>query len=123
MGSFGRREFLIAAGAAIASPAAFAQRRGGKARLGFLTTSLTTLRTPLWQPFFAALKERGWREGVDYELLERESRGDPARAAALAKELVEQRVDLVLAMATSSPRVAGCRPSPTLPAPRFSCLD
>lgn len=104
MGSFGRREFLIAiaAGAAIASPAALAQRRGGRVRLGYLTTSLASLRSPLWQPFFAAMKDRGWREGLDYVLLERESRGDPARAAALAKELVDQRVDLVLAMATAS---------------------
>jgi putative ABC transport system substrate-binding protein len=44
------------------------------------------------------LAKRGWREGVEYSLEARESLGDPERALAMAKELVAQRVDVLLAI-------------------------
>jgi putative ABC transport system substrate-binding protein len=101
MASTRRRQFLAAAGAALASPFVRGQRPAKVAHLGFLTPSLASLRAPLWEPFFAAMRQRGWREGVEYVLVERETRGDPARALELAKELVGKRVDLVLAIATA----------------------
>lgn len=102
MGMVGRRRVLVAASAMLAAPFALAQARRNTVRLGFLTTSLLTLRTPMWQPFFIMMEKRGWREGIDYVLLERETRGDPGRATELAKELVSEQVDLVLAIATAS---------------------
>lgn len=82
----------------LAAPVAVAQRPARMVRLGYLSSTLQTLRTPLWEPFFVALNKLGWREGVEYSLEARESRGDPERALAMAKELVAQRVDLLLAI-------------------------
>jgi putative ABC transport system substrate-binding protein len=60
------------------------------------------------------MRQRGWREGVDYVVESRDTRGDPARALALARELVEHRVDLVLAI-TTAPAVAFRQVSDRIP--------
>jgi putative tryptophan/tyrosine transport system substrate-binding protein len=80
------------------------QLRKGAARIGFIQPVLA-LRMPFWQSFFDTLRERGWREGVEYVLELRETFGDPARALQAARELVRQRVDLIVAISTA-PAVA-----------------
>ncbi len=110
-----RRKFLIASGAALASPFASAQRQPRVVRLGFLAPFPFSPRsTKFWQPLLAAMRQRGWSEGVDYVVESRDTRGDPARALELAKELVAQRVDLVLAI-TTAPAVAFIQVSDRIP--------
>ncbi len=96
-----RRQFLVAAGGVLAAPLARAQRPTKTIRLGILTPS-PTIRTPLWDSFFAALRERGWREGTEYSVELKETRGDPARALDQAKELFRLPVDLLLAISTGA---------------------
>ena len=113
MARIARRQFLFTTGALLAAPLARAERPTRMMRLGFLQPGLT-LRMPFWKPFFTALRERGWREGADFTLEVRETRGDPVRALELARELVRQRVDLVLAISTA-PAVAARQASDSIP--------
>lgn len=99
-----RRRFLVGAGAIAAATLARARRPAKMVRLGVLT-QVNTLRTPVWESFFLALSKRGWREGIDYSLEVKEGYGDPARYLELARELIQQPVDLVLAI-TTAPAVA-----------------
>jgi putative tryptophan/tyrosine transport system substrate-binding protein len=100
----GRRRFLVGVGAIAAATLARAQRPAKMVRLGVLT-QVNTLRTPVWESFFLALSKRGWREGIEYSLEVKEGHGDPTRYLELARELVQQPVDLVLAI-TTAPAVA-----------------
>ena len=101
-------------GGALAAPFALAQARGKTVRLGFLTPAITNLRGPFWAPFHASLTKYGWREGIEFELVARESRGDPVRAEAFAREMVAEKVDLILAITTAS-AVAARRATRTIP--------
>jgi putative tryptophan/tyrosine transport system substrate-binding protein len=46
-------------------------------------------------PLKAAVGERGWRIGQDLLVESRVTRGDQQRAEALARELVQERVDVI----------------------------
>jgi putative ABC transport system substrate-binding protein len=89
------------------------QLRRDAARIGFIQPVLT-LRMPFWQSFFDTLRERGWREGVDYALEVKETLGDPGRALQAARELVRQQVDLIVAISTA-PAVAARRATDSIP--------
>jgi putative tryptophan/tyrosine transport system substrate-binding protein len=66
------------------------------------------------EAFDRGLRERGWTPGRDVQLEYRWPNGDPAAATALARELVEQKLHLLVAtntMATNALRaVAGSTP-------------
>lgn len=89
-------------GGALAAPRVFAQARARPIRLGFLTPVIPSLKDPFWAPLQASLAKYGWREGIEFELVARESLGDPLRAEAFAREIVAGKVDLILAITTSS---------------------
>jgi len=96
-----RRKFVALIGGALAAPLAFGQQPGKLVRIGVLA-QVFTLRSETWKPFFLALEKRGWHEGDKYVLEVKEARGNPVRALELAKELVQQRVDVVLALSTAA---------------------
>jgi putative ABC transport system substrate-binding protein len=54
----------------------------------------------------AALGERGWRVGHDLLVESRFSRGDPQRAETLARELVQERVDVIVTNVTATAMAA-----------------
>src|SRR5262245_3660780 len=60
--------------------------------------------------FHQALRQLGWTEGDNLRIDYRWYGGDPARARALAKELVELEPDLIVATATPA-LTARCAPS------------
>ena len=101
MGRVTRRRLFLAAGALLGAPLARAQRRQ-PVPLGFLLNNLATLRTPYWQPLFSAFAKLGWREGADYFIEGRETRGDADRALAMARELVANRVSLLFTTSTGN---------------------
>ncbi len=108
-----RRRFVAAIGSVLAAPPARAQQPARVFRIGVLA-QVFTLRSEYWKPFFAALGQRGWREGGNYVLEAKETRGDPVRALQLARDLVEQQVDLIFAISTS-PAVAAMQASNRIP--------
>jgi putative tryptophan/tyrosine transport system substrate-binding protein len=99
-----RREFItLLGGAAAAWPlAARAQQPQRMRRIGALM-SLTEDDPEDRQrraAFQEALRQLGWTEGGNLSIEYRWYGGDPARARALAKELVELEPDLIVATAT-----------------------
>jgi putative tryptophan/tyrosine transport system substrate-binding protein len=88
-----RRAFLgTLAGSLVAAPlAGWAQQSGRVYRLGVLESS------QLWEPFHTHLHELGYVPGRNLVVEERRATGQPERIAAMARELVEARVDLIVA--------------------------
>jgi putative ABC transport system substrate-binding protein len=114
MGQVKRRRFLIAAGALAASPVATARRPIEFARIGYLSPAVLSLRTALWKPFFVELARLGWREGKNFSLAVMDYHGEYHRAITMAKELIAQHVDQLLAISTGA-AVAAREATRTIP--------
>src|SRR5258708_26996746 len=105
-----RREFITLLGGAAAWPlAAHAQQATKMPRIGVLTpgrsdssdASLSTINA-----FVPALRELGYTEGQNIVIERKFGEGDADRLRALATELVERRVDVIVAFSTSAARAA-----------------
>jgi putative ABC transport system substrate-binding protein len=68
-------------------------------RIGWLTTN-PVLGTPLHALFVDAMRERGWIEGRHYVIESRYSGGSSERLPALAVELVQLNVDVIISGAS-----------------------
>jgi putative tryptophan/tyrosine transport system substrate-binding protein len=102
-----RRQFLIAAGALLATPlAAEAQQAAKVPRIGYLTTSLgVSPQRP--EAFRQGLRDLGYVEGRNLVIEYREAEGKVDRLPALAAELVALKVDVIVTGAsTLAARVA-----------------
>lgn len=90
-----RRAFLLASGALLAAPlAAFAQLSQKPRRLGLLFSG-STERSFYDKSLFPRLRELGWSEGNNLEVVSRGAEGHNERLPQLAAELVQQKVDLI----------------------------
>jgi putative ABC transport system substrate-binding protein len=106
-----RREFItFLGGAAAAWPlAARAQQATKMPRIGILTparsdnsdASLATVNA-----FVPALRELGYTEGQNIAIEREFGEGDPDRLRSLATQLVERRVDAIVAFSTPAARAA-----------------
>jgi len=100
-----RREFItVLGGAAAAWPlAARAQQREQVRRIGVLMSLAEDdpEDRPRRAAFQQALRQLGWSEGDNLRIDYRWFGGDPVRARATAKELVDLQPDLIVATATS----------------------
>ena len=102
-----RRTLLAALAAALATGPglAFAQPAKKIRVIGFLTLSeKPSLRDEI---FTQGMRELGWIEGKNIRIETRRAGNDVKRLAALAQELVQLKVDLIVALAT--PAVAAAR--------------
>lgn len=78
-------------------PAMGADRPARQVRVGMLALNKAE---PVYRPsqgVIAALQERGWIDGKTMHIEARHADDDPARLPALARELVQQRVDVIVA--------------------------
>jgi len=93
-----RREFItLVGGAAAAWPlAARAQQRERMRRVGVLITSQVNAELRI-ETVRQGLRSLGWADGQNVRIEYRSAGGDAAKIAALAKELVEQQPDVVIA--------------------------
>jgi putative ABC transport system substrate-binding protein len=100
-----RRAFLGAVtGGLLATPlAAIAQPAGKVYRMGYLSPGPVPHIT---DPLMAALGERGWRVGHNLLVESRFTGGDPQRAETLAKELVQEHVDVIVTNVTATAMAA-----------------
>jgi putative ABC transport system substrate-binding protein len=94
-----RRRFVALTVGALATP--FARGQAKVVRLGLLANILP-LRPTFMEPFMAGLRDRGWSEGANLIVEGRAFEGSYPRALELAKELVGNRVDAILAIGTNS---------------------
>ena len=108
-----RRTFLCtAAQGLLAVPlAALAQQPAKVYRIGWLGTAHTDSE---WEQFIEGLRERGWIEGKNLAFERLYSGGRSDRFPALAAELVQRNVDLIVAVGTQ-PAVAARDATTTIP--------
>ena len=99
-----RREFITLLGAVAGWPlAAQAQRSERAARIGFLYPGPLAVAPPRIEIVLAGLRSAG-RQGEQVELVPRVADSDPARLPRLAAELIEEKVDVVVAVSTAAVR-------------------
>ena len=100
-----RREFITLLGGAVAGwpLAAQAQRSERTARIGFLYPGPLAVAPPRIEIVLAGLRSAG-RQGEQVELVPRVADSDPARLPRLAAELIEEKVDVVVAVSTAAVR-------------------
>jgi putative ABC transport system substrate-binding protein len=98
-----RRELIILIGqaAAVWPIAAFAQQAKKLPVVGFLQHNAAGAR-PWAAAFEQRLHELGWIEGRTVAILYRWSEGRPERVAEIAREFVEQKVDVVVAYGSAA---------------------
>lgn len=89
--------FLLMPGASATAQGAAS---GKPVRIGRLSPLSAATDAPHLEAFRTALRELGWREGADFVIEGRFADGRPERLAALAADLVRQRVDLILVGST-----------------------
>src|SRR5690349_14110336 len=96
--SMKRREFIAAlGGAVVAGPrAAYAQRSAKAARIGFLGLTSAASHAPRIEALRAGLRDLGYVEGKDIIIEYRWAEQNYDRLPALAAELVNLNVDVIL---------------------------
>jgi putative ABC transport system substrate-binding protein len=96
-----RRAFLAGAAALLAAPLAAQAQPAGKAwRIGFLTSDVKDASTPRVMQFTQGLRDLGYVEGRNFILEIRNAEGRTERFSALAAELVNLKVDVLVAVST-----------------------
>lgn len=104
MGAVGRRRFLTCAGALVAIPLADAALPAGRVyRIGYLAAGHSRSGGPadLRMALVEGLRERGYIQGNNLDILWRGAEGQRERLPGLAKELVEADLDVIVS--TSDP--------------------
>ncbi len=96
-----RRTFLAGTGAVLlAAPlAAEAQQAGKIYRVGYLSAGSRESQEPVYQALLRGLIGRGWIEGQNLMVERRWAEGRNERLPALATELVQRKVEVIVAVA------------------------
>jgi putative ABC transport system substrate-binding protein len=103
----GSRRVAGAGYGAIAAPlAAHAQQAGKIYRIGFLVGAAFSSPSVQIEPFKQSLREKGWIEGQNLTLVYRSAEGDYERLPALAHELVNLGIDVIVTDGTPPTRAA-----------------
>jgi putative ABC transport system substrate-binding protein len=103
------------AGGLLAAPlAAEAQRAEKIARIGMLETRSTVLNAANIDAFQQGMRDLGYKEGQNLEIVYRSSDGHDDRFADLASDLVRLKVDLILTRGTPA-ALAAKRATRTIP--------
>jgi putative ABC transport system substrate-binding protein len=103
-----RRAFLgsLGLGLLLALSASEAQQAGKVARIGYLGFGFPARVSGLVDAFREGLRERGWIEGRDFTIEFRWAEGKAERLEGLAAELVQLKVDVIVAGAELPAKVA-----------------
>jgi putative ABC transport system substrate-binding protein len=108
------RRSLLGGALAVTLDGARAQAPGrAPARIGWLS-SAPLVPSPVWDAFVEGMRERGHVEGRDYTVINLLSEGRNERLPALAAELVQRKVDLIIAGGTP-PASAAMKATSTIP--------
>ena len=117
-----RRDFIGLIGAAAAWPlVVLAQER--IPRVGYLGLAPLQAEKPLFEAFVTGMRELGYVSGQTVEIVFRTADGGDEQLAALAKELVDMKVDVIV---TGGPGVFiahGVSPTTPIVAPAFGAID
>ena len=100
--------------------AAAAQPSGQVYRIGFLSTD--PLPAHLWEALLDGLRERGYSEGRNLVFERRFSEGNAERFSAFAAEMVQLRVDCIIAITTPA-ALAAKHATQTIPIVILTAID
>lgn len=100
MSETGRRQFLISAGALLASTSVLARSSGKVPRVGYLFSFVPSQGEHLWSACRQGLKEHGYVEGKTILLEPRWANGHHDRLPKLVDELVRAKCDVIVSAAT-----------------------
>src|SRR3954452_20989049 len=116
-----RRQFVVGAGASSAALLAGCGRWPGQAqaparvpRIGFLAPGSREGRAPLIEGLLEGLHELGYADGQNIAIEYRFSEGNDERLPALAAELVDRQVDVIVSSATQA-TIAAQQATSTIP--------
>ena len=103
-----RRDFIAIVGGAVLTSALEARGQNKPARLGLMEGGEGTDPTVqnLRRQFVVGMRDLGYIEGRDYTLEDRYAAGQPERFESYARELVELKVDLIVAGGEAAIRAA-----------------
>jgi putative ABC transport system substrate-binding protein len=91
-------------------------------RIGYLSNGSPVTHAHLLEAFRQGLRELGWRDGQNVAIDYRFAEGQVERLAALAAQLVAERVDLIVAVPTAA-AVAAHRATRSIPIVAISVAD
>jgi len=112
----GRREFILLGGsAATAWPFAAGAQQPSMPLIGFLRSSSIERSPQLVAAFLQGLKEVGYLEGQNVTIAYRSAEGQYDRLATLAADLVQRRVDIIVATGGSAPAQAAKAATSAIP--------
>ena len=120
-----RRKLLVVLGAALAAPlASFAQQPGKIWRIGFLAprSRPTSAEPDVYSAFPQGMRQLGYIEGKNFVIEWRFADGKFERLPGLAAELVQMKVDVIVAAGTVATQVAQ-RATTTIPIVIAASLD
>jgi putative tryptophan/tyrosine transport system substrate-binding protein len=102
-----RRAFVTGLGAVLAAPLAVEAQPGDRVRrVGLLLGAASSAPSIQIEPFKQSLRERGWIEGQNLTFAYRYADGHYERLPALARELVNLGVDVIVTDGTPPTRAA-----------------
>ncbi len=102
-GGMDRRRFVLGMGGAFACPSKLlAQVTGRVRRIGFFGGSNPVALQRFREAFLLGLKEHGWVEGKNVEIMYRYGEGVEARLAGLADELIAANCDVIFTAGTTT---------------------
>ena len=97
-----RREFLIMlSSAALLCTRSIAAEQGQKRMIGYLNSTSEHAAAPFVNAVRQALRDAGYIEGQNLEIAYRWAEGDYDRLPALAEDLVERKVEVIIATAAT----------------------
>src|SRR6476660_1147605 len=95
-----RREFISLLGGAAAWPLAARAQQAKISKVGFLYPGPSTVATTRINAFLGGLRTAGYRVPEEVEFIPRFADGDPTRIGPMAIELIDQNVDVIVAVST-----------------------
>jgi putative ABC transport system substrate-binding protein len=110
-----RRDFLIAAGSAAASPLVTRAQQPSVPLIGFLHPGSAEANTAQLAAFRKGLGEAGYAEGRNVTIEFRWAHGDYSRLTELATELVQRDVTVIVALVGTATALAAKAATTTIP--------
>ena len=99
----------------VCAPTALGAEPAAPARIGILSSTRNTLKTPAIAQFVQELERFGYFQGRNLTVDFRAADDVPARLPDLAQELIGRKPDLILAMGTVESTLAAMKESSTIP--------